>query len=324
VSSVGPSVHRPIVVLLDTVDRMGMPMNAMEWVEASDERGGTPEQLTALERAALAVHPEVLEVVDRQARDFASEAARIDAAHDSEVLTAQLAAHHRKWFASRVPGIVRFLLGAAVLLGPVVAFALIVVRRAFPLSDSIEVGGALQLVGGGAALIALAALLIDRRPLELPPRVLDGAALVAILTVAIAVWQASARPEIAGPHAAAWITADFGAALAVIGLDLGERAMRSRSRSAYEAGTVELRERLAAHDVELSTAYAVRLDTISQAVDAIPLEQRRRMLDDRDGAIGRLVTAARMPRSTADRATRLRLGELCMQGARSARVTAAS
>lgn len=299
-------------------------MSAMDWVEASDERGGAPEQLAALERAALTAHPDVLEVVDRQAHAFASEAARIDAAHDREALTAQLAAQHREWLESRVPVIARVLLSAAVLLGPVIAFALIVVRRAFPLSDSIEVGAVLQLVGGGAALVALAALLIDRRPLRLPLRLLDGAAVVAILTVAVGVWQASAHPEIAGPNAGAWIAADFVAALAVIALDIGERAMRSRSRSAYERATVELRERLGRHDVELSAAYAMRLGAVAQAVDALPLEQRRGMLDDRDAAIERLMTAARMPRSTGDRAKSLRLGELSIQGARSPRTTAAS
>lgn len=299
-------------------------MSALQWVETSDERGGTPEQLAALERAALGAHPEVLELADRQARDFASEAARLDAAHDSDGLAVQLAAHRRHWLVSRVPGFVRVILAAAILLGPVVAFALIVVRRAFPLSDSIEVGAVLQLVGGGAALVALAVLLIDRRPLGLPLRVLDGAAVIALLTVAVAVWQASARPEVAGPNAGLSIAADFAAALAIIVLDLGERAVRSRSRSGFERATVELRDRLARYDAELSAAAAMRLDAISQAVDALPLEQRRGMLDDRDAAIERLATTARIPRSTADRAKGLPLGELCIRAARSPSTTSAS
>ena len=299
-------------------------MSAMEWVEASDDRGGTPEQLAALERSAFGGYPEVLEVVDRQARDYASEAAAIDATHDSDALTTQLAARHKETVSSRVPGIVRFLLGAAVLLGPVVAFALIVVRRAFPLADSIEVGGVLQLVAGGAALVALVALLIDRRPLGLPPQVLDGATVVAILTVALAVWQASASPEIAGPNAGLWVVADVAGALAIIAVNVGERMTRSRSRSAFERGTVELRERLAEYDRELSAAYGLRFDAISRAVDTLPLDQRRAVLDDRDAAIERLVTSARMPRSAADRAKSFRLGELCLQRALSPRTAAPS
>lgn len=292
-------------------------MSAMDWVEASGDRGGTPEQLAALERSAFGGYPEVLEVVDRQARDYASEAAAIDATHDSDALTTQLAARHEETVSSRVPGIVRFLLGAAVLLGPVVAFALIVVRRAFPLADSIEVGGVLQLVAGGAALVALVALLIDRRPLGLPPQVLDGATVVAILTVALAVWQASASPEIAGPNAGLWVVADVVGALAIIAVNVGERMTRSRCRSAFERDTVELRKRLAEYDRELSAAYGLRFEAVSRAVDTLPLEQRRAVLDDRDAAIERLVTSARMPRSAADRAKRFRLGELCLQRARS-------
>jgi hypothetical protein len=299
-------------------------MSAMEWVEASDERGGTPEQLAALERAAFGAYPEVLEVVDRQARDYASEASAIDATHDSDALIAQLAARHEEMVASRVPGIVRGLLGAAVLLGPVVAFALIVVRRAFPLADSIEVGGVLQLVAGGAALVALVALLIDRRPIGLPLRVLDGATVVAILTVALAVWQTSASPEIAGSNAGLWVVADVNGALAIIALNVGERMARFRSGSAFERGTVEVRERLADYDRELSAAYGLRFDAIARAVDALPLDQRRAVLDDRDAAIERLATSARMPRSAADRAKAFRLGELCLQRALSPRTTAPS
>jgi hypothetical protein len=299
-------------------------MSAMEWVEASDERGGTPEQLAALERAAFGAYPEVLEVVDRQARDYASEAAAIDATHDGDALTMQLAARHKETVASRVPGVVRVLLGAAVLLGPVVAFALIVVRRAFPLADSIEVGGVLQLVAGGAALIALVALLIDRRPLGVSLQVLDGATVVAILTVALAVWQASASPEIAGSNAGLWILADTAGALAIIALNVGERMTRFRSRSAFERGTVEVRERLAEYDRELSAAYGLRFDAIARAVDGLPLDRRRAVLDDRDAAIERLVTSARMSRSLADRAKRFRLGELCLQRAVSPRTAAPS
>ncbi|MBT2498645.1 hypothetical protein J7E25_06015 [Agromyces sp. ISL-38] len=290
-------------------------MSAMEWVETSGERGETPEQLAALERAAFSAYPALLEVVDRQAREFASEAAGIGASHDRDALAAKLAAHRRQTVASRVPGIVRFLLGAAVLLGPVIAFALILVRRAFPLADSIEVGGMLQLIAGGAALVSLVALLIDRRPLALGQQVLDGAAIVAVLTVVLAAWQTTASPEIAGSNAGSWIVADVVGALAIIALNVGERTMRSRSRSAFERGIVEVRERLAAHDLELSAAYAMRFDAITRAVDALPLEQRRGMLDDRDAAIERLVASARLRRSSADHVMNLRLGELCLQGA---------
>ncbi len=289
-------------------------MSAVEWIEASDDRGGRPAQLAALERAAFGAYPDVLEAMDRETRAFAAEAAAIAAAHDQATLTAQLA-DQRTLVASRLPSIVRGLIAITVLFGPVIAFALVVVRRAFPLAESVEVGGAMQLVAGAAAMVALVGMLVDRRPLGLPQRVLDGAAVVAILTVVVALWLTSASPEIAGRNAAIWIAADAAGALAIVGLDIAERLAGRKAESAFEHATVVVRSRLAAYDRELAAAYEQRFDAVARAVDALPDQQRRAVHDDRDAALERLVSAGRMPRGAADHGKRLRLGELSLHGA---------
>ncbi len=285
-------------------------MSAMEWADTSDHVS-SPEQLARLERNVFAAHPQLLEIVDRQTREFAAEAAEIESAHDGAALRAE-AASQRESLASRVPGFMRFLLGAAVLLGPVVALALIIVRRAFPLSDSIAVGAVLQSMAGVAAILALSALLIDRRPLGVPARVLDGASVAAILTVCIGMWQAAASPLIAGADVGRWIVLDVAGALAIVGLDAGERVMRSRALSALERDTAGLKPRAAAYEHELGSAYAARLGAITAAVEALPLDARLALRDDRAAAIERLVRRARMSRSTADQVSPLRLGELCL------------
>lgn len=98
----------------------------------------------------------------------------------------------------------RALAGFVLLIGPVVAFAILVVRKALPLDIALAVSGIIMIVAAAISAIVTIVAFVAVRYVSFKMNYLIGTAVVAALVAVLALWLPTVSPSQAGRDAAGW------------------------------------------------------------------------------------------------------------------------
>ncbi|MEJ3404457.1 hypothetical protein WDJ51_06910 [Rathayibacter sp. YIM 133350] len=258
---------------------------ALASVQVAGTVDRSPEAMAALERRALLSAPEAVPAIDALVDAFRRRLGEIDARLDATATLAELRRRSDPPLSPR-GRIIRSIAGFLLLIVPVLALALLVVRRAVPLDTALVASAVLMVV---AAVIALVMAILSVREVHLVrfgTNYLVGTAVVAALEAIAAVGLPAWNPRLAGESPGAPIAVNVVAAVVVVGSCLVIRQRSSSRARQVAAATSDLEPRVADIVEEVDRARSEALT----ALGALPTDAATAAaLADRNAAVAALV-----------------------------------